>query len=186
MSMRVFFALEPDVETQRAIADWRDRFARAEGMPVPAANFHLTLAFVGDVDNRQLDTLCRTLDEREDEVTAEAGALALDQVGFWPGPDIYWMGCSEPVPELASLSRKLQHLGSRVGAKLPRKPFTPHVTLYRRCLLPPPAPVLPPAITLAYNQFALLESVRGRSGVSYHALAAWELQRRLRPQHGLG
>ncbi|MEQ9465745.1 MAG: hypothetical protein RJQ10_18940, partial [Haliea sp.] len=71
----------------------------------------------------------------------------------------------------------LQHLGGQVGARLEKKPFAPHVTLYRGCTEPPPAPAAPPAIALAYDHFTLFESHKGRQGVSYHAVEHWPLRR---------
>lgn len=175
--MRVFFALEPDAATRQAIVNWRDRYGLAAGRPVPAANFHVTLAFIGNVSTRQLDTLCSAVDDRQTGNDFAAGELQLDRVGFWPGPAIYWMGTSQPPPQLTDLARKLQRVGGRVGARLEHKAFTPHVTLYRNCREPPPAPVVLPAINLSYRHFTLLESVPGRQGVNYRSVAQWELTR---------
>ena len=47
--MRVFFGLELDASTTLAIADWRDRQLACAGRPVPPANFHITLAFIGEL-----------------------------------------------------------------------------------------------------------------------------------------
>jgi len=174
--MRVFFGLETDSDTRRALADWRDCYAAAAGRAVPAANFHITLAFIGEVDNRQLDTLCRAVDAWEPGPHTKAGKVVLDQVGYWPKPGIYWAGPAQPPPGLAALARKLQHIGGLVGARLEKRLFAPHVTLYRGCTEPPTAPTVLPAITLAYDHFTIFESQMSRQGVSYHALADWALQ----------
>lgn len=175
--MRVFFGLEPDPATQQAIANWRDRYGLAAGRPVPTANFHVTLAFIGEVSDRKLDILCQTVDEHKSGKQFVAGTLLLDQAGFWPGPGIYWLGASRPPPSLNHLARKLQQLGGLVGARLQRKTFTPHVTLYRNCGEPPPAPVSPPAVDLVYDHFTLFESRAGQKNVTYHPLARWDLGR---------
>ena len=173
--MRVFFGIEPDSATRLAIADWRDRFGLAAGRPVPVANFHITLAFIGVVSSRHVETLCDAVDAREGATEFVGGRLDLDQVGFWPGPGIYWMGTSEPARQVADLAHKLAHLGGLVGARRKRKTYTPHVTLYRDCNEPPPVPVSPPDIKLVYDHFTLFESRQGRQSVSYHALAQWGL-----------
>lgn len=177
--MRVFFGIEPGLEARQSIADWRDRYGLAAGRPVPPANFHITLAFIGDINDRDLETLCNTIDEHQRGQEFVAGTLALDCVGYWPGPDIYWMGTSREAPQINRLARKLQSLSGRVGARLTRKTFTPHITLYRNCSEPPPAPVVLPDIELAYRQVTLFESKPGRAGVSYHPLAGWDLGRAL-------
>ena len=173
--MRIFFGLELDPDARRALSDWRDRHGVADGRAVPAVNFHLTLAFIGAVDNRKLDTLCRAVDDWNPDTGF--GEAVLDQVGYWPKPGIYWAGPSQPAPALAALARKLQHLGGQVGARLEKKPFAPHVTLYRSCTALPPAPAAPPSVTLAYDHFTLFESHMGRQGVSYRAVEHWPLGR---------
>lgn len=175
--MRVFFGIEPRPETRQSIADWRDRYGLAAGRPVPPANFHVTLAFIGDINDRELETLCNTIDEHQNGPEFTAGSLTLDLVGYWPGPNIYWMGTSQAPQQIDRLARKLQHLGGLVGARLKKKPFTPHVTLYRRCSEPPPAPVVLPGIEVAYAHVTLFESRLGGAGVSYHPLAEWDLRR---------
>jgi len=173
--MRVFFGIEPGSETRQSIADWRDRYGLAAGKPVPPANFHVTLAFIGDVNDRDLETLCHTVDEQQRGQAFVAGALTLDRVGYWPGPAIYWMGTSQDVPQISQLAHKLQSLSGRVGGRSTKKAFTPHITLYRNCGAPPPAPVVLPDIELTYTQITLFESKPGRTGVSYHPLAEWDL-----------
>ena len=168
--------VERYLSTCRALADWRDRHCFASGRAVPATNFHITLAFVGEVGERQLDTLCRAVDAWEPNTGA--GELILDQTGYWPKAGIYWTGPSHATPELAALARKLQHLGGQFGARLEKKPFAPHVTLYRGCTEPPPAPALLPDIPLVYDHFTLFESKSQSQGVSYHALEHWDLQPR--------
>lgn len=174
--MRIFFGLDIDNDTRRALADWRDRYGVAAGRAVPAANFHITLAFIGEVEDRKLDTLCRAVEAWAPGPDTGAGEILLDQVGYWPKAGIYWAGPSQPAAELAALARKLQHLGGQVGARLEKKPFTPHVTLYRGCTEPPPAPAILPATRLVYDHFTLFESQVHRQGVSYRPLEHWPLQ----------
>lgn len=178
--MRVFFGIEPDPKTRQDIADWRDRYGVADGRPVAPANFHVTLAFIGDVSTRQLETLCDAVDARQDGEAFASGSIELDLVGFWPGPDIYWIGASQAPPPLGDLARNLQHIGGRVGARLKRSAFTPHVTLYRNCSSPPPAPVVAPAIRMDYDQLILFESQPGRKHVRYQSVAQWALRHHAR------
>ena len=49
--MRAFFALEIEPEIQYAIEKWRDRTMLPAGRAVPAANFHITLHFLGSIDS---------------------------------------------------------------------------------------------------------------------------------------
>ncbi|MAT91673.1 MAG: RNA 2',3'-cyclic phosphodiesterase [Halioglobus sp.] len=169
--MRVFFAFGPEPDCALRIADWRDRHAACDGRAVPAANFHLTLAFVGELEERALEELCAAVDRRAPGWAATG--LTLNRVGYWPRPGIYWLGPACWPAELDALAATLRQLAVTAGARRERKRFTPHITLYRNCRQPPPAPQRPPHIEFRCQTLCLYESRRGRHGVSYHPLCEW-------------
>ncbi len=173
--MRLFFALELPGETARAVATWRDRELAPVGRPVPAANFHITLAFVGELPAPRLERLCLAVDEWVSRDVPVGGHLQLDRTGYWQKPGIYWLGPSRWPQQLTALAKKLGGLSSGSGGKRDKRRLQPHVTLFRRCQPPPPAPVRQPHFALDYHHFALFESRQGKSGVSYHPLAHWDL-----------
>jgi 2'-5' RNA ligase len=173
--MRIFFGLETDPDTAMGIADWRDRQFPQAGRPVPPANFHITLAFVGEVMDQQLEQICQAIDNWLDSGAPARGQLTLDQTGYWHKPGIYWLGPSSWPQELSGLSRKLKSLARASGAKRDRNSFQPHLTLFRGCKTAPPAPTASPAFRFAYDQITLFESRQGRRGVSYHPLESWQL-----------
>lgn len=173
--MRVFFALQPDAATALAVADWRDRQLHCTGRAVSPANFHITLAFIGELEDAALDRLCRSVTGWLESAAPGAGQLVLDRTGYWPRPGIFWLGPGTWPEDLNRTSRKLGSLGAAVGARVERRAFVPHLTLFRRCQSPPPAPGQVPPFTLPYQHFALCESRQGRTGVSYHDIAGWEL-----------
>jgi 2'-5' RNA ligase len=175
---RTFFALEIPAATAIQLADWRDRQLGAAGRTVPPANFHITLAFMGELSGGALERLCLAVDEWVSRNAPPGGEISLDRTGFWSRPGIYWLGPSRWPDSLNRLADKLRSLGNTVGARRDRKRFQPHITLLRSCTVAPPAPAVMPAFNLAYSDFALLESRQGRSGVSYHPLQQWNLCRR--------
>lgn len=95
--------------------------------------FHLTLAFLGDVDDIDLNQVCR----------AVAGAVApfatfpLRLEGFGAFPDAtrartLWVGLKgEGLPTLLALQSAVADCVSEAGYPLPEAPFRPHVTLGR-------------------------------------------------------
>lgn len=169
--MRVFFAFGPESACALRIADWRERHAACDGRAVPAANFHLTLAFVGELEARAVDELCAAVDRCAPAWSANQ--LTLDRVGYWPRPGIYWLGPANWPEELDALAATLRQLAVTAGARRDRKRFTPHVTLYRNCRQPPAAPQRQPHIDFSCDTLSLYESRRGRRGVSYHPLCDW-------------
>jgi 2'-5' RNA ligase len=173
--MRVFFGLDLDAKTTVQIADWRDRQFALIGRPVPPANFHITLAFVGDVRESTLERLCLSVDEWLARRNVHGASFQLDHIGYWSRPGIYWLGPQNWPQPLSQLAMKLRGFATGAGGKRDRNTFAPHVTLFRRCSDAPPAPAVVPCIAQAYRHFVLFESRQGRQGVSYHPLQYWDL-----------
>ena len=137
------------------------------------ANFHITLAFLGDLPPYRLETLLSTADRLLEAHSAGNRTIALDQVGYWPKPGIYWAGPASWPDSVTRLSAALRDLTVQFGARRDRAAFQPHVTLFRRCQTPPPAPTEAPALSIAAESVSLFESRQNRGGVSYHSLADW-------------
>ena len=171
--MRTFLALELPGKTAMQIADWRDRQCGPVGRPVPPANFHITLAFIGELSEGPLERLCLAIDQWLAGSGHPGGELVLDCIGYWPKPGIHWLGPHEWPGPLSQLAGKLRHLATAAGARRDRNLFRPHVTLFRNCSTAPP--VTAPAISLQYRHFTLFESKQGKTGISYHPLQHWEL-----------
>ncbi len=175
--MRVFFGLELPADIALQIAAWRDRQLGPAGRPVPAANFHITLAFVGEIAPGPLERLCQAVDDALQRARPEGGELVLDCAGYWPRPGIYWLGPGTWPESLSQLATKLRQLATVAGARRDRSPFQPHISLLRNCSTAPAAPVSQSAICMAYRDFTLFESRQGKTGVSYHPMQQWELAR---------
>ena len=181
--MRIFFALELMPSAMLEIATWRDRSFRGlaaggAAHPVPPGNFHITLAFMGDVAEHKREVLCDRVSQSLKQEPIEAVSLTINELGYWQRQGILWLGPKRTPPELQQLANRLKGLGSRVGGKQDNKLFRAHITLFRRCKLPPPPPLEPPDFSLHHRDFVLLESRQGKRGVSYHTLQRWQLSSR--------
>lgn len=174
--MKLFFGLALEPELALAIADWRDRQFGFSARPVPVANFHITLAYAGELSVLDSDILCEQVDSWHAKGKFRSGQLLLDQTGYWASPGIYWLGPAEATPALASAAAKLDSLIAARGARPQRrKKFQPHITLFRQCEEAPPMPAQPPSFEFAYRSFSLFESRRLRQGVAYEELHSWPL-----------
>lgn len=169
--MRMFFALKPDPQTCLDIEHWRQRTLPPLERPVPASNLHMTLVFLGEVEPRKLDSL---LAESE-QISAPNIHLRLDQLGYFPRPQILWIGPGETPDSATQLVRALRGACHHAGLALESRRFIPHITIARRCRIPPPASAEPPAVEIHFDSFCLFESVDGRSGVHYQAVSEWPL-----------
>ena len=67
---------------------------------MPSENLHITLVFMGSVD-----ASARIYAEAvADDLRAVSAELCLDQLGYWPGPQVLWLGASTVPPETSSTS----------------------------------------------------------------------------------
>lgn len=193
MSSRLFAgAFLPD--------EWRDRLvlmgaAIRESEPawgdakwVPQENLHVTLAFFGDVEEREVPVLCERL------AAAAAGhaafSLTFDAVRARPSlrrSRMLWARFDDPEGQCASLAADVAAAGGVSGSRADRRPFDAHVTL---CRSRRPQPIGEEALdgvcgsvrdapsSLSVPSFTLCESRLTPRGAVYSALTSWSLRGR--------
>lgn len=107
---------------------------RLEDTPVrwvPVENIHLTLKFLGEVSESNLEVLkdlLKTVVANHDKFEISIGGL-----GAFPKarrPRVIWIGIESP-PQLASIQRSIESETARLGYARERRPFSPHLTLAR-------------------------------------------------------
>lgn len=145
-----------------------EKLARLQGLIAPAVPgalwtltrpFHLTLAFLGDVAETDLNPVCR----------AVAGAvletapfdLRLEGLGVFPNPErprTLWVGLTGPGLEPLARLQKTVAMAAAAAGYPPDEKFTPHVTLGRLKTGRDPGPDVVP----------LLNHYRGWSAGSFH------------------
>ena len=169
--MRLFFGLKPDPQTAMDIIDWREHSLPPMARPVPVDNLHVTLAFLGEVQDRYLEELI----DLADHVRSDRFELRINQLGFWSKPKILWIGPDETPQTVSQLSKMLGNVRRRMGFRAEKKEFLPHISIARRCDRPPPASTLKPDFTIKFDRFTLYESSRIKSGLYYRAVQDWML-----------
>ena len=167
---RLFFALWPEGETRRRLAAAADAVRRgAAGRAVPAGNLHITLAFLGSVDESGFDCV-RAAAAR---LTAVRFDLNIDRPGWWKRTGILWLGPSKAPAALNRLVKALWAELEPCGFWPDFRDFHPHLTIARRCRkaeLPGVEPVPWPV-----DDVVLLESHTGQRGASYTVIERWPL-----------
>ena len=127
--MRLFFAAWPDGPAASALSTLAIEVAeRCGGRPVPEANIHLTLAFLGDVPEARMPEL----EAIAQAVRFPAFELALDRLGSFRRARVAWIGCGVVPPGLLSLESDLSARLRDAGFPLEDRPYAPHVTLARK------------------------------------------------------
>jgi len=189
---RLFLALALDPELARRLSRVARDFVDACGplVPHPADDLHLTLSFLGDVEDSELGGVIRSAAEEFRGVFAPE----LELTGHL---ELLPIGSSEPralTAPVAEVGERLGRLGAlrnraqqvalsrRCAANRGdrRRAFRPHVTLAKLTEVPP-APVGPLSSGLARgwagSEVALYESLGnpGPDGARYRQLMSWGL-----------
>jgi len=173
---RLFFALWPADELRRQIEEATVGPAHhSGGHVVPARNFHVTLAFIGDV----LPSQVAGVSAAGAATSAPRFSMAFDQVEAWPRSNVLVLGAPRTPPELVTLVDHLLFNLLEKQIKLKREVYRPHVTLVRN--LPSLRPLQKiEGIGWPVQEFALIESTavadESRSDERrYTVLARWPL-----------
>ena len=176
--MRLFVALELPWELRQRLA------ALGGGVPgarwVPAENLHLTLRFIGDVD----EGLAHDLHDALADIASPVFDLTVENFGTFGAkrPHTLWAGIVRE-PALERLRDKIESVAVRAGLPPEPRKFMPHVTLARL----EDSPVGRIQEFIARNSpfragptpvanFTLFRSYLSRSGAEYELVAEYPLR----------
>lgn len=166
---RLFFALWPEDALRQALFHWQTHHLGADVRWQHRADLHMTLHFLGGVAEDRVGAL-RQLG---DGIHGGGFDLILDQVGYWPRPQVLWAGPSVTPDALTRLHGALGSALARLGLEPEQRVYKPHVTLARKVRGGSDPLPLPP-LTWHVREFALIESRPG-DAPHYHPLARWRL-----------
>jgi len=129
--MRLFFAVNFSEEIVARLAVLRDTLgaSAAGGRFTKTEQFHLTLAFLGERDQMELEKAMAVLDA----LSIPPMKLSIDRLGRFRrnDGDIWWAGVQKN-DALLALQRDLTAALRSAGFSLENRPYTPHITLGRR------------------------------------------------------
>ncbi|MCU1278533.1 MAG: ligT [bacterium] len=134
---RTFLALNFSVAVTRKIAEEVDRLKAPMGEAgfrvawVPAANLHLTLKFLGSINEELVEGVtgaCRRVAARH--LPIEAKAVGLGAFPSLQKPSVLWVGVEAP-PSLAALQRDVEATMVGLGFEKEERAYHPHVTVGR-------------------------------------------------------
>jgi len=166
-SRRLFFALDPDPRT-------RERFVQLQaaldwpGRRVPAANLHMTLAFLGNVPVSALADLCALAQGLD----FPAPLVRLDCAGSFRKSRVGWVGCARPPEALTTFQAELAGSLEQGGFRPDRRAWHPHVTLYRDLRNNPGSMDTEP-VEWQPETFCLMHSGQCPRGVVYTVVGRW-------------
>jgi 2'-5' RNA ligase len=135
--VRLFVALEIPTEVRDSFAALINElraadssFSKNRARWVRPENLHITLKFIGHVDNGKLESIRAALDEVRFDGPVE---MQFRGLGFFPNakrPRVFWAGM-ETSPILAPLATEIDARLKKLGILSETKEFAPHLTLAR-------------------------------------------------------
>ena len=132
--IRAFVAVELSDAVRAEVASLENDL-RAPGTDVKwvdPATLHLTLKFLGDIDETQKGALEKAL--REAARGMSPFEIGLEGIGAFPGttrPRVIWVGVGAGKERLVELSQKVEAACLALGFPAEERPFNPHLTIAR-------------------------------------------------------
>jgi putative RNA 2'-phosphotransferase len=126
-NMRLFIGLHLTHGQCWAISRAQEDLKRqgVTGRYTPQKNLHLTLAFLGDCKEKEIDQIVKLIKK----MSFKAFPLQLAEGGHFG--DLVWIG-TKPQPALDRLVKQLRKALDRAGFTFDQKPFKAHVTILRK------------------------------------------------------
>jgi RNA 2',3'-cyclic 3'-phosphodiesterase len=164
--VRLFFALWPDEEVVRQLAA-AAALLKVEGGTrlVRTQNYHLTLAFAGDVPDLKL----AVMQQIGQSMRASRVTVVCNLLEYWSQPRVVVAAVREAPAALLDLSAKLND-----AIESSPVPLRAHVTLARKMTQAPVLPAMSPIMWRAAH-FCLVRSQTGGVESAYTVVDTWQL-----------
>ena len=170
---RLFFALWPDEATRDALAAIAEAALGGDsGRLVAPENLHLTLAFLGSVD----ETLRACAERAAGRISAPAFTLELVHAGRWPRARVLWSAPEETPEALSELAFSLNDALRDCGYTPESRAFRAHITLARK-IRGRSAEIAHAPVRWRVAEFHLMASETHPRGARYQRLGTWRLCR---------
>ena len=99
---------------------------------VAAQNIHLTLKFLGEIDEIKLDKITRILEDTAKD--KKPFYIRLSSLGAFPkinSPRIVWVGIDKGEKETKEIAKELEEKIVKIGIPKEDRPFSSHITIGR-------------------------------------------------------
>jgi 2'-5' RNA ligase len=170
--MRLFAGIPLDADARAFVAVAVDAL-KSYGLRArwtPAENWHVTLAFLGDVDDAAVPAIASAFCSVLGRASLAPFPLHLSTIGAFPSPRrprVLWVGGQEQEPQFATAAFALRSAFEPLGFHFDDMPLA-HVTIGRTIGSAPfRAPRLAATHEMPVTRLALFESVRAPAGVRY-------------------
>ena len=170
-NLRVFFAidLEPFIKTQ--LLSYQEKFIDLDAQPIDAANFHITLSFLGELTERKIETIIDGLSP----VKLNPFELTINNPIYLASTKILALGIEDKRKQLQQLKKGIEsNLRSMTHFNIEKREYLPHISLFRK-VEEFPEFFLPIQQSLSVDSFCLMASIATKKSVRYEIIEQWRL-----------
>jgi 2'-5' RNA ligase len=133
---RIFTAIDISDEARATVADYienlRGAFPQIRVGWEKAEKLHLTLKFLGDIDEIRLENLIEAVGNTASQISSFR--LQISDTGVFPSvrkARILWLGLKDETGELQNLNKSLEADCEQIGFAKEKRNFKPHLTIAR-------------------------------------------------------
>jgi RNA 2',3'-cyclic 3'-phosphodiesterase len=143
----------------------------------PSENWHITLRFLGNIDEPTYERFLHSLEEVS---TRRRFRIRLDGIGAFPNEKratVVWVAVDQGGERLADLADCAEEAAIVAGLETEERPYRPHLTISR---VRPPADIrhltdIPVRVGWRCDRVVVYRSVSGRGGTRYEPLETFPL-----------
>jgi len=135
--MRLFIAIDIDEKNKAALDNLQAQFRskadvrKGDVKWVAVDNIHLTLKFLGEVDENKLPEISKITEETASSY--KPFQLAVENVGYFGGKSatVLWVGTGEGTGALLQIQKNLETRLAAIGYPAEEREFSSHITIAR-------------------------------------------------------
>lgn len=128
--MRLFIAAELDPEIKEDLVPVQQVLDRGGVKVVDKDNVHITLKFLGEVEDKGVEPIKDALRE----IKFKSFNIHAKGIGFFPSSNhikVVWVGIEEGEDKMSDLAEQIDDRMKKLGFQKEKKKFTAHATLAR-------------------------------------------------------
>jgi len=172
-SKRLFFALDLNQKDKDSISVWCQQYYQSNIKTIKSGNFHITLAFLGNVSINQEQILIKqaTLLNQTLVLSSADKNLFADQLGIFNKPQVAYLGFTSFPQQLCSLANSLSNQAKNVVLFQESRPYLPHISVFRK--VKTFARIMPFQLNITIKSFSLYHSTSINGQLTYLPIKTW-------------
>ncbi len=132
--MRTFIAIELPQEIKDFLGRLQTELkaTNADVKWVAAENIHLTLKFLGEIDEKKLEKIMEIMQDTAKEINKFQ--IRISSLGAFPKTDfprVIWVGIENGDKEVKGIAKELEEKIAKTGIPKEDRPFSSHITIGR-------------------------------------------------------